>query len=195
MNDRLTELLGEIRELEKRVQEEMRRRQDELRYSISNGRVRFEREIAELHKRWATSSFFYVVRGSFLNLLTAPVIYALFIPTAALDLCLWLYQAVCFPIYTIPKVRRSDHFFLDRRYLQYLNYIERLNCDYCSYFTGLISYATEIGARTEQYWCPIKHASAAAARHSRSRYFADYGDAEQYRTRLEAIRRQFEDIS
>jgi hypothetical protein len=82
---------------------------------------------------------------------------------------------------------------LDRHYLKYLNFIERLNCDYCSYFNGLSSYATEIAARTEQYWCPIKHASG-KARHSRYHLFFDYGDAGAYRTKLAELRRKYEDV-
>jgi hypothetical protein len=194
MNSRLNELLREIRELEKGIEEEMRRREDEFKYSVRNGKVRFEKEISDFHRRLSTSSFFYVVRGSYLNLLTAPVIYALILPAAALDLCLWVYQAVCFPIYTIPRVRRRDHFILDRHYLKYLNVIERFHCDYCSYFNGVVSYATEVAARTEQYWCPVKHASGTAARHSRYRYFTDYGDAAAYRAQLDDIRTKFDDL-
>jgi hypothetical protein len=79
---------------------------------------------------------------------------------------------------------------LDRHYLKYLNVLERLNCDYCSYFNGLSSYATEIAARTEQYWCPIKHAAGKAQRHSKAHLFVDYGDADSYRTRAADLRRQ-----
>jgi hypothetical protein len=90
--------------------------------------------------------------------------------------------------------QRSDHIVLDRHYLKYLNLLERLNCDYCSYFNGLSSYAMEIAARTEQYWCPIKHASGKAQRHSRAHRFIDYGDADSYRTKLMEIRRQLKDV-
>jgi hypothetical protein len=111
-----------------------------------------------------------------------------------MDLSLWIYQTVCFPIYKIPKVKRSDHIIFDRHYLKYLNFLERMNCDYCSYFNGLSSYAMEIAGRTEQYWCPIKHASGKAQRHSREHFFTDYGNAETYRTKLLEIRKQFKDI-
>ena len=33
-----------------------------------------------------------------------------------------------------------------------------INCIYRSYANGLCSYVTEVAARTEQHWCPIKHA-------------------------------------
>jgi hypothetical protein len=68
--------------------------------------------------------------------LTAPVIYALIVPFALLDLFVTVYQAVCFPAYGIPKVRRSDYLVFDRGHLAYLNALEKLNCAYCSYPTG-----------------------------------------------------------
>jgi hypothetical protein len=194
MNSHLNEILEEIKELEKRVQAEMRLREEDLKYRISEGRVIFEQEILELHKKIASSLFFYIVKAPILTILSAPVIYAMIVPALLMDVGLWIYQGVCFPVYGIPKVKRSDHIVLDRHYLKYLNFLERLNCDYCSYFNGLSSYAMEIAARTEQYWCPIKHASGKARRHSRTHLFADYGDAEAYRTKLVELRRRLKEI-
>jgi len=127
-------------------------------------------------------------------LLTTPFIWFCLLPIVLLDLVLTIYQAVCFPIYGIPKVRRRDFVLLDRRRLAYLNLIEKLNCEYCSYANGIFAYATEIAARTEQYWCPIKHALRMKGVHSRYQHFFDYGDAEGYRTRIEQVRRDFKDL-
>lgn len=82
----------------------------------------------------------------------------------------------------------------DRQYLHYLNLIEKMNCAYCSYVNGLIAYIQEIGARTEQFWCPIKHAKRIKTLHSRYRKFAGYGDAETYRSKIEKIRHDFKDL-
>jgi hypothetical protein len=194
MNTRLNEILEEIRALEDKVQTEMKRREEELKYRVSEGRVIFEQEMLELHEKFRSSLFFYVVRAPLLTILSAPVIYAMVVPSLLMDLALWVYQAVCFPVYGIPKVKRRDHIVLDRHYLKYLNVLERINCDYCSYFNGLASYAMEIAARTEQYWCPIKHASGKAKRHSRAHHFVDYGDADAYREKLEELRKQLKDI-
>jgi hypothetical protein len=194
MNSRLNEILEEIRALEDKVQTEMKRREEELKYRVSEGRVIFEQEMLDLHEKFRSSLFFYVVRAPLLTILSAPVIYAMVVPSLLMDLALWVYQAVCFPVYGIPKVKRRDHIVLDRHYLKYLNVLERINCDYCSYFNGLASYAMEIAARTEQYWCPIKHASGKAKRHSRAHHFVDYGDADAYRAKLEELRRQLKDI-
>ena len=97
-------------------------------------------------------------------------------------------------MYGIPKVRRADYIVIDRQYLSYLNVIERLNCVYCGYFNGVIGFAREIAGRTEQYWCPIKHAHKIKALHSRYKNFFDYGDAEGYRAKIEEVRRDFDDI-
>ncbi len=194
MNSRLDEILEEIRELERKVQAEMKRREEELKYKVSEGKVIFEQEILELHRKIRRSLLVYVIKAPLLTILSAPIIYAMIVPAVLMDLCLWIYQTICFPVYGIPKVKRSDHVVLDRHYLKYLNLLERLNCDYCSYFNGLSSYSTEIAARTEQYWCPIKHASGKAQRHSRAHLFVDYGDADAYRTRLAELRRQLKEI-
>jgi hypothetical protein len=194
MNNRLNEILQEIRELEKSVQLEMKRREEDLKYRISEGKVIFEHEILELHKRIASSLLFYIIKAPLLTILSAPIIYAMIIPTVLMDIGLWIYQAVCFPIYGIPKVKRCDHIVFDRHSLKYLNLLERFNCDYCSYFGGLSSYAMEISARTEQYWCPIKHAYGKAQRHSRVHLFVDYGDAEAYRLKLVELRRKIKEF-
>lgn len=194
MNDRLNEILEEIMALEKSIQEEILRKEENFRYTVRRGRVTFEEEVIRLQRTFAHSIIAYIFGARLLHILTAPLIYAMIFPALIADLCLSLYQSVCFPIYGIPKVSRKDHIILDRHYLRYLNHIERLNCDYCSYFNGLASYMSEIAARTEQYWCPIKHASGKARPHSRYQHFCDYGDAEAYRSRLADLRKKYEDL-
>ena len=85
-------------------------------------------------------------------------------------------------------MRRSDYLVFDRRQLSYLNFIEKFHCTYCEYGNGLMSYMAEILARTEQYFCPIKHARKILSTHSRYNRFLNYGDAEDYEKRLEAFR-------
>lgn len=71
------------------------------------------------------------------------------------------------PLYRISEVDRSDFITVDRHRLAYRNVIEKLNCVFCGYANGVLTYAREIAARTEQYWCPIKHASRILGTHSR----------------------------
>ncbi|MBT5764073.1 MAG: hypothetical protein HOI59_09435, partial [Nitrospina sp.] len=78
--------------------------------------------------------------------------------------------------------------------LSYLNGLEKMNCVYCGYFNGLIGYVQEIAARTEQYWCPIKHARKIRFVHGRYSKFFSYGDGESYRKNIESVRREFDDL-
>jgi putative component of membrane protein insertase Oxa1/YidC/SpoIIIJ protein YidD len=87
-------------------------------------------------------------------------------------------------------VRRRDYLVFDRAHLAYLNAIEKLNCAYCSYGSGLAAYVREVVARTEQYWCPIKHARRVLQAHPHYGGFVDYGDGEAYRRELRALREQ-----
>jgi hypothetical protein len=43
-------------------------------------------------------------------------------------------------------------------------------------------------ARTEEYFCPIKHARKIRGTHAHYARFLDYGDAADYETRLEQFR-------
>ena len=91
-------------------------------------------------------------------------------------------------IYGVPLVRRRPYFALDRGKLRYLNAIEKANCTFCTYANGVLSHVREVAARTEQYWCPIKHARPIASPHERYHQFFDYGDAASYHQRLASQR-------
>ena len=188
MASKISELLEQIGALENDLATEIARRRAELRYSLQAGRVVFEEEIRRRHRELRTGLLHYIRGARLMVVVTAPVIYGLIVPLLVLDTAVTIYQAVCFPVYGIAKVRRRDHLVFDRHYLGYLNALEKLNCAYCSYANGLISYVHEIAARTEQYWCPIKHAKRLAGIHGHYRHFTDYGDAEAYRRELPELR-------
>lgn len=152
-------------------------------------RVRFNQELRAQHRRLRQSIPAYIREAHLLNLLTAPVIYSLIVPFLVLDLWVTVYQLLCFPIYGVARVPRRRYFAIDRHKLAYLNGIEKVNCTFCSYANGVIGYVREVAARTEQYWCPIKHARAIPAPHTRYQHFADYGDAHRYRNELPDLRR------
>jgi hypothetical protein len=182
------DLMDRIRSLESELDAELARRGAELRFGIEKGRVVFEEEILRRHREMKTALWRYIRDAHPLVILTAPFIYALIVPFVLLDLFLTVYQATCFRAYGIPKVRRRDYLIFDRHHLGYLNALEKLNCAYCSYGNGVIAYAREIAARTEQYWCPIKHARRLQGSHSRYRDFVQFGDAEAYTKGLESFR-------
>jgi hypothetical protein len=58
----------------------------------------------------------------------------------------------------------------------------------------LIPYIQEIAARTEQFWCPVKHARKITFMHSRYHKFLEYGDCQDYQKRLEELRQDFKDL-
>lgn len=148
-----------------------------------------DRELRALHGRFRQGILAYIVEGSLPSLLTAPLIYLLLIPMLLLDAAVTLFQRVAFPIYGIAPVRRRAYFAIDRHRLAYLNAIEKVNCTYCSYANGLFAYVREVAGRTEQYWCPIRHARAIRDPHARYPHFLEYGDAAGYRRELSRLRR------
>jgi hypothetical protein len=171
----------------------MRKQGSEL-VQLSSGPEQDARETASEHRRLKTSLWKHFWGQRLLVLLSSPLIYVCVIPFLVLDLAVAIYQAVCFPIYGIPKVRRSDYLVFDRGRLGYLNGIEKVGCVYCSYGNGLLTYVTEITARTEQYFCPIRHQHAVVHAHSRYGHFLPYGNARAYRTESEEVARAYGDI-
>lgn len=192
MNLEIEKLVDEIREREARLEEHFKKAEREFRYELHGRRVRFSREIREIHRRYRIGLLRYLRRARPLNVVTAPLIYAMVVPLLILDASVTLYQQVCFRAYGVPRLRRRDYLVVDRHRLGYLNPIEKFNCVYCSYANGLIAYAREILARTEQYWCPIRHARRVLDTHGRYPRFVDYGDAQGYRERLDQLRQSFD---
>lgn len=190
----LNDILDRLEALEKELVDEIFRKHEELKYTIEEKRVFFSEEISRHHKELAATLSEYVYDSGLLIILTVPLIWSVVIPALALDGLVTLYQAVCFPIYGIPRVKRSEYVVIDRHELQYLNWLEKLNCVYCGYFNGLMGYIREIAARTEQYWCPVRHARPIKSVHSRYRHFFEYGDAEAYREGLADVRKEYEDL-
>lgn len=188
MNSRIADLNAKLTALQAELDAEIAKRRADLRIGLEKGRIAFEEEILRRHRELKTALSKYILGANPLVIITAPVIYMMIVPFVLLDLFITIYQSICFPVYKIPKVRRADYFVFDRHHLAYLNAIEKLNCAYCSYANCLIAYAREIAARTEQYWCPIKHAKRMVGAHSRYVLFDDYGDAEGYQTRAAELR-------
>jgi hypothetical protein len=189
MNTVIETLTEKIQALEAELEAELGKLRAGLRVGLEKGKVVFEEEILRRHRELKSGLAAYVLGANPLVILTAPLIYSVIVPLVLLDLLITVYQAVCFPIYGIPKVKRGDYLVFDRGHLAYLNAIEKLNCAYCSYGNGLIAYAREIIARTEQYWCPIKHARRVIGAHAQYAKFDEYGDAENYHKRLEELRK------
>lgn len=112
-----------------------------------------------------------------------PLLWVMIIPLVILDLCAELFHHICFPLYGLPLVKRSQYIRFDRHKLSYLTWPEKFYCEYCAYANGLLYYVSKIAAHTERYWCSIKHEGKKdfipPPHHSR---FLEYGDAKGYRS-------------
>jgi len=188
MNDRIRNIIAQITALEDDLRTALQEQQTSMFFQIKGKRIEFEQSVKQAHRQLKTGFFRWLVTNRPQNLITGPIIYGMIIPLLILDLFVSFYQAACFPIYKIAKVRRADYIVLDRQQLEYLNFIEKFHCTYCAYGAGLIAYMCEIVARTEQYFCPIKHARKILGTHGRYASFLDYGEAADYEAKLEEFR-------
>ncbi len=175
MNEQIRKILSQITELEDDLHKLIQEQQAEFNYRIEGTKIRFEKNIRKAQRRLKTGIFSFILQSQPRNVITAPVVYSIFVPLILLDIWITMYQAICFPLYRVPKVCRSRYIVIDRHSLSYLNSIEKLNCIYCGYAGGVFAYAREIAARTEQFWCPIKHARKILDPHRRYAHFADFG--------------------
>ncbi|MEY3883476.1 MAG: hypothetical protein RIS87_500 [Pseudomonadota bacterium] len=189
MNDRIQQLLQQMTALEDDLRAAISEQPSTMFFQIKGKRIEFEQSIKETHRRLKRNFFRWLITDRPQNLITGPIIYAMIIPLIITDLFITFYQATCFPIYGIKKVRRADYVIFDRQHLSYLNFIEKFHCTYCAYGTGMIAYISEIVARTEQYFCPIKHARKVLGTHARYIHFLEFGEAEDYEAKLEQYRR------
>ena len=188
MTQRMKEIAQTIVDLQAELDREIEHRRRALGVRVHDRLVEFERGIVIEQRKLKTSVRAFFARSSFGAVISAPVIYSMLLPLLLLDIWISFYQAICFRAYGIARVERRDYIAFDRGRLAYLNWVEALNCAYCAYANGVIAYAREIGSRTEQYWCPIKHALRISDPHQRYYEFLEFGDAEGYRTRLAAFR-------
>lgn len=188
MNEKISRLLEQMATLENDLRTAVQEQESKMFFQIKGKRVEFESSVKTAHRKLKKNFFRWLVTNRPQNLITGPIIYAMIFPLLMLDICVSFYQWTCFPIYGITRVRRGDYMVFDRRHLGYLNFIEKFHCTYCEYGNGLMSYMAEILARTEAYFCPIKHAHKILGTHKRYNRFLDYGDAADYEARLEEYR-------
>lgn len=186
----INELLEDMRDLQEQMETLFDDARERFRYSIEDGRVRFSREVQDVQRRFRVSSLNYLLTARLSSIITSPLIYSMLVPLVMVDLSFTIYQHVCFRSYGVARVRRRDYLVNDRHKLAYLNTIEKVNCTYCGYANGVFAYTREILARTEQYWCPIRHAHRLHGAHGRYPRFFDFGDAEAYQAGLEEMRRK-----
>ncbi|MEP2948358.1 MAG: hypothetical protein ABJP18_19045, partial [Lentilitoribacter sp.] len=174
MMDKIWNLQAKIADLELEL-DELRAKSDpsmsDKSENPTEGPIQFGNETIQQQKAARISTTRYILKLPLKTQLSAPFVYGMIIPIIFLDICLFIYQQTCFRMWNLPLVNRDDYVIVDRHKLAYLNGIEKLNCAYCGYGNGVFALATEIAARTEHYWCPIKHASCVLNPHQ---YYDDY---------------------
>lgn len=188
MNERISQILAQMAALEGDLRTAVQEQESKMFFQIKGKRVEFESSVKAAHRKLKKNFFRWLVTNRPQNLITGPIIYGMIFPLMMLDFFVSFYQWACFPIYGVTKVRRADYIVFDRHHLGYLNFIEKFHCTYCEYGNGLMSYMAEILARTEEYFCPIKHAHKVLGTHAHYNRFLDYGDAADYEARLEEYR-------
>jgi len=176
----LQALIEHARDIQDQIEKEMANRRAAVEYRFYRGRIVFEESLRQRHRAARVNLRVFLAETRPMVVLTAPLVYSLLLPIALLDLMVTVYQAVCFRVYGIDRVRRADHVFIDRQNLAYLNTLQKLNCVYCGYSNGVIAYVREVAGRTEQYWCPIKHARRVPAPHAQYAEFLEFGEEEDF---------------
>lgn len=190
MESDIEDLVRRLVRLEDELERKLEAQRSEFHYRMDKKRAVFEESVLRRHRAIRTGLLTFLRHSPLATLIVAPAVYGLILPLVLLDVGVYVFQLVCFTAWGMERVRRSDYVIVDRHRLAYLNGIEKLNCAYCGYANGVIAYAREAASRSEQYWCPIKHALRVRAPHQRYRRFVNYGDAEGFRTRLEELRRE-----
>lgn len=184
----IKELLEQLSLVKDNIEKEVELKRKEFDYQIHKRKVKFEMSLRRTHRKLKKGPISYILNADPLFIITAPIIYILIVPLLILDLFIFLYKIICFPVYKMNAINRRDYVVIDRHKLAYLNIFEKFNCVYCGYANGLLSYAGEIASATEQFWCPIKHSRRVKNPNYRYWNFIDYADADSYVCDLESHR-------
>lgn len=195
MDENIELLIGKLRNIEDQIEKQFEQRKANLEFEEENGKIFITEEIKSKHKKLKTGLVDYIRSANPVQIICAPFLYGLIVPLIFLDLSVSLYQQVCFRFWGLPLTDRANYIIFDHHHLGYINGIQKLNCMYCSYANGVIGLAREIAGKTEQYWCPIKHASRMLGAHDRYRIFLEYGDAEGFKRKSEEYRRRLKTAS
>lgn len=184
MDSKIKKIIEKIDSLNLALKKEHIRLAKKYGFYFSQKKIIFLQKIKEKNKNLKIPAWKYAIPKNIRHILSLPFIYMMVFPAIILDICITVYHWVFFPLYGIPKVNRSEYIVYDRKFLDYLNIIQKVHCLYCSYVNGLFAYAVEIAARTERYWCPIKAASKPKVNHQWYKDFADYGNPQEWKTKF-----------
>lgn len=180
MESKIRKIIEKIDSLNERLKKEHALLAEKYGFFIQEKKIIFSETIQKRNSLFRMPVWKYAIPKSIRHIFSIPFIYGIIIPAVILDIFITVYQRVAFSLYGIPRVKRGDYIIYDRRFLGYLNIIQKAHCLYCSYVNGLFAYSLEIAARTERYWCPIKAANKPKSYHGWYKDFADYGNPEEW---------------
>ncbi len=180
MDSNIKKIQQKIDELEIALHKEYELLAEKYGFSIEQKRVEFLQHFKDKNRTFRVPAWKYAIPANIRHVLSLPFIYMMIVPTVILDFFLTIYNWIALPLYRIPIVKRGDFIVYDRQFLDYLNWIQKINCIYCTYVNGVFAYAVEIGGRTERYWCPIKAAHKPKAYNNWYNDYADYGNPEEW---------------
>ncbi len=181
MNTKINKIFEEIKDKKAELKLEYEKMKEKYGFRIEWRKIIWNKDEAAKQKKRRKSAWDTFFSATVFEILSIPFIYAMIIPAVILDIFLFMYQQTAIRLYKIPLAKRSDYIVFDRRQLWYLNWLQKINCIYCSYVNWLFQYWVEVAWRTEKYWCPIKSATKKHWDHNWEKYFADYGDVDWFR--------------
>jgi hypothetical protein len=187
MDSKIKKILERMDLLNDSLKKEYARLAKKYGFLINQKKIIFSKRIRERNKKFRIPVWKYVIPKSVLHLFAMPFIYMMIVPAVTLDVFITLYHWTVFPLCGIPMIKRGDYIVYDRRFLDYLNIIQKVHCLYCSYVNGLFAYCLEVSARTERYWCPIKAANKPKFYHNWYKEFADYGNPEEWNEKFNSV--------
>ncbi len=194
MKSTIKDIITRIESLNNELRDEYDHVSKKYGFSLEEKRVIFVEEMRRRNKSMKLPKWkFPLTPTNIRQIIAIPFILGMIVPVIFLDICISLYHFIGFSLYRIPKVKRSDYIIYDRKFLDYLNIIQKIQCLYCSYVNGLFAYAVEIAGRTERYWCPIKAAHKPRFSHGWYKDFADYGDPEEWKEKYHHDEKAFTD--
>lgn len=193
MKTRINKLYEEIKQKKDELFQEYEKLREKYDFKFIKWKIVFSEKKKDENKKFKIWIFKYLLGSEIRHIISIPFIYMMIIPAVILDIFLFVFQQTCFRLYGIPLVKRKEFLSTERKHLDYLNWIEKINCLYCSYVNWMFSYAVEVWGRTEKYWCPIKHAKKNNTFHNWQDHFADYWDGEGFKKAFNSNKEYFEE--
>jgi len=104
-NSAIQDLIDQFNQIKKNLEMDVESKRKQFDYQFNKKRIIFEKVLLKAHKKLKTGSLRYLFNANLLTIITAPLIYMLIVPLLLLDLFVSLYQAICFPIYKVKKLK------------------------------------------------------------------------------------------